>query len=160
MTSHASRTLRIAGWSNITIAACHVVGLIWAWSVFRAVGIEPEMRELAMQGVALPYILTLVAAAAFLLCGLYALSGAGDLRRLPFLRTALLSLAVIYLYRATIYGGSDAVRAGDGAQIAFAAIALLIGLCYAHGAVARLRVSADPPAGRVDGRVQTRRGAV
>lgn len=142
MTSRASYTLRIAGWSNVAIAAAHVIGLIWAWSFFRASGIEPEMRELAAQGAALPYLLTLGLAAGFLVCGLYAFSGAGDLRRLPFLRTALLSLAVIYLSRATLYGGICAVVEGDGAQIAFAAIALLIGLCYAYGAVARLRAGA------------------
>ena len=143
MTSRASYTLRIAGWSNVAMAAVHVIGLIWAWSFFRAVGIEPDMRALATQGAALPYILTLGVAVGFLACALYAFSGAGDLRRLPFLRTALLSLAAIYLARATLYEGIGAVRDGDGAQIAFASIALLIGLCYAYGAVARLRVRTD-----------------
>lgn len=157
MTSRASRTLRIAGWSNIAIAAGHVIGLIWAWSFFRSVGIEPEMRQLAQQGSALPYLFTLMTAAAFLACGLYALSGAGDLRRLPFLRTALLSLAVIYLYRATLYEGIAAVRDGDGAQIAFASIALVIGLCYACGAVAHLRVR--PVAAPVDARAARRPAA-
>ncbi len=131
----ALRALRIAGWSNIAIATAHVIGLIWAWSFFRAVGIEEEMRELATQGSALPYILTLITAAAFLVFGLYALSSAGYLRRLPLLRAGLVFVAVIYVYRATLHGGIGAVRDGDVAQIAFAAIALLIGLCYACGAV-------------------------
>ncbi len=149
----ASRALRIGGRANIAIAAEQAIGLIWAWTMFRAVGIEEDMRELATQGAALPYVLTLVTCAGFLLFGLYALSGAGDLRRLPLLRTALAAIAAIYLFRATLYGGIAALLDGDGPQIAFAAIALIIGLCYAGGAIAyrrlddgapNLRVGADP----------------
>jgi len=60
-TAHpARRALRAAGWANIAIAAAQTIGLIWAWSMFRAVGIEEDMRELARQAAALPYILTLI----------------------------------------------------------------------------------------------------
>ncbi|MBA3860760.1 MAG: hypothetical protein H0X56_02195 [Solirubrobacterales bacterium] len=142
----ALHALRIGGAASLAIAAAHVIGLIWAWSLFRAVGVEEDMRELAQQGAALPYIFTLIAAAAFSVFGLYGLSGAGDLRRLPLLRAGLVAIAAIYLYRATLYEGISAVRAGDGAQIAFAAIALLIGLCYACGAVAHRRPLRSPAA--------------
>ncbi|MGI8595263.1 MAG: hypothetical protein ACR2ML_13035 [Solirubrobacteraceae bacterium] len=143
MASKASRALRMAGWSNIAIAAAHVTGLIWAWSSFRSVGIEHEMRELATQGAALPYILTLITAAAFVVFGLYGLSGAGDLRRLPLLRAGVVCIAAVYLYRATLYEGISVVGDGDGTQLAIAVIALLIGLCYAYGAVAQHRVNTN-----------------
>jgi len=145
-TAHpARRALRAAGWANIAIAAAQTIGLIWAWSMFRAVGIEEDMREVARQAAALPYILTLITCAAFAVFGLYGLSGAADLRRLPLLRAGLVSIAVIYVLRATLYGGIDAVRDGDGAQIIFAAIALLIGLCYAYGAFAHRRPTTAVP---------------
>jgi len=145
-TAHpARRALRAAGWANIAIAAAQTIGLIWAWSMFRAVGIEEDMRELARQAAAMPYILTLITCAAFAVFGLYWLSGAADLRRLPLLRAGLVSIAVIYVLRATLYGGIDAVRDGDGAQIIFAAIALLIGLCYAYGAFAHRRPTTAVP---------------
>ena len=145
-TAHpARRALRAAGWANIAIAAAQTIGLIWAWSMFRAVGIEEDMRELARQAAAMPYILTLITCAAFAVFGLYGLSGAADLRRLPLLRAGLVSIAVIYVLRATLYGGIDAVRDGDGAQIIFAAIALLIGLCYAYGAFAHRRPTTPVP---------------
>jgi len=145
-TAHpAQRALRAAGWANIAIAAAQTIGLIWAWSMFRAVGIEEDMRELARQAAAMPYILTLITCAAFAVFGLYGLSGAADLRRLPLLRAGLVSIAVIYVLRATLYGGIDAVRDGDGAQIIFAAIALLIGLCYAYGAFAHRRPTTAVP---------------
>ena len=145
-TAHpARRALRAAGWANIAIAAAQTIGLIWAWSMFRAVGIEEDMRELARQAAAMPYILTLITCAAFAVFGPYGLSGAADLRRLPLLRAGLVSIAVIYVLRATLYGGIDAVRDGDGAQIIFAAIALLIGLCYAYGAFAHRRPTTAVP---------------
>ncbi len=115
--------------------------------MFRAVGIEADMRELGTQGAALPYILTLITCAAFAAFGLYGLSGAADIRRLPLLRAGLVSIAVIYVCRATVYGGIAAVRDGDTVQIVFAAIALLIGLCYANGAfVQRQPTTAAPRA--------------
>jgi len=130
-----SAALRIGGWANITIAAAHCVGLIWAWSMFRFVGIEEDMREIAAHGAALPYLVTLVPAAAFLVFGLYALSGAGDVRRAPLLRTGLAIIALVYVWRST--WGLGALHDGDGAPIAFAVIALLIGLCYACGVTVR-----------------------
>jgi len=139
------RALRAAGWANISIAAAQGIGLIWAWSMFAAVGIEEDMRELATQGAALPYILTLITCAAFAVFGLYGLSGAADLRRLPLLRVGLVSISVIYVFRATLYGGIGAVVDGDGAQIVFAAIALLIGMGYAYGAVAHCRPKPATP---------------
>ncbi len=135
----ARRALRAAGWANIAIAAGQAIGLIWAWSMFAAVGIEEDMRELASQGAALPYVLTLITCAGFAVFGLYGLAGSGDLRRLPLLRTGLVSIAVIYLYRATVFEGIAAFRDGDTVQIVFAAIALLIGLLYAYGAHAHVR---------------------
>ncbi len=142
LTSSSQRALRIAGWANITIAVVQAVGLIWAWTMFRAVDIETDMRELATHGSALPYALTLITCAAFAVFGLYGLAGAGDLRRLPLLRTTTAAIALIYLFRATLWGGIAALKEGDPAQIAFAAIALLIGAGYAHGALAYRRRNA------------------
>jgi len=103
--------------------------------MFRAVGIEEEMRQLATEGAALPYLLTLLTSAAFLAFGLYGLSGAGKLRRLPLLRSGLVAITAIFLFRAE--WGIGSLREGDDAQVAFAVVALLIGLCYACGAVAQ-----------------------
>ncbi len=156
---HHQYVLRLGGWANLTIAAVHVLGLLWAWSMFRFVGIEAEMREIATQGSALPYVFTLIPAAACFVFGVYALSAAGDVRRLPRLQVVLVAVAVIYVYRATFYGGFEAVREGDVAQIAFAVIALLIGLAYAYGAAARRGVEARAmlaDAGRAENAVRAR----
>ncbi len=131
--------LRIGGWANLAIAAAHLVVLGWAWTVFRWVDIDEEMRDLADQNALLPYVLTLFVACCFLVFGLYALSAAGDLRRLPLLRPVLTFVAVVYLLRATLLGGIQDLVAGDVKQIVFAVIALLIGLCYAAGVLALRR---------------------
>ncbi len=128
--------LRFGGWANLAIAAAHLVALGWAWTVFGWVDIEDPMRDLADQNAVLPYLLTLLVAAFFLVFGLYALSAAGDLRRLPLLRPVLGFVAVVYLLRATLLGGIQDVLAGDVKQVVFAVIALLIGLCYASGVLA------------------------
>jgi len=142
--------LRIGGWANLAIAAAHLIALGWAWTVFRWVDIEQEMRELADQHAALPYLLTVAVAAFFFAFGLYALSAAGNLRRLPLLRPVITLIAVIYLLRATLFGGIADVLAHDVKQSAFAAIALLIGLCYASGAVAHRRQRRETATDRVD----------
>jgi len=131
--------LKIGGWANLAIAAAHLVALGWAWTVFRWVDIEEPMRDLADQNGLLPYLLTLFVACFFLVFGLYALSAAGDLRRLPLLRPVLGFVAVVYLLRATLLGGIQDLVAGDVKQIVFAMIALLIGLCYAAGVLALRR---------------------
>ena len=128
--------LRFGGWANLAIAAGHLVALGWAWTVFRWVEIDEPMRDLADQNAALPYFLTLFVAAFFLVFGLYALSAAGDLRRLPLLRPVLGCVASIYMLRVTPLGGISDLLAGDVKQIVFALIALLIGLCYASGFLA------------------------
>ncbi len=131
--------LRTGGWANLAIAAGHVVALGWAWTVFRWVDVEEPMRDLADQNAALPYLLTLLAAAFFLAFGLYALSGVGDLRPLPLLLPVLGFVAVVYLLRGTLVGGLQALLARDVKEIVFAAIALGIGLCYASGFLALRR---------------------
>ena len=112
--------LRFGGWANLAIAAGHLVALGWAWSVFRWVDIEEPMRDLADQNAALPYFLTLFVAAFFLIFGLYALSAAGDLRRLPLLRPVLGFVAIVYLLR----GGIDAYATGPTAVGVFVGASL------------------------------------
>ncbi len=62
--------LRLGGWANLAIAAAHLSVLGWAWTVFRWVDIEKPMRDLADQNAVLPYLLTLLVAAFFLVLGL------------------------------------------------------------------------------------------
>ena len=135
-----ARALRFAGWTNIALAAGHVLGLIWAYSFFRAVGIEQDMRRLAEQGgAALPYVVTLIVAAGFFVFGSTDCQAPASCAACRCCGPHWSRSPPSTSPRGTLLGGFDAVAAGDGTQIAFAAVALVIGLGYASGAVAHLR---------------------
>jgi hypothetical protein len=82
---------------------------------------------------------------------LYALSGAGVIRRLPFLRLVLPLVAAVYLARgilgvpAVMFVDSpyaDELAARTTFMIVSSAICVLLGLCYAAGAAAVWKRSA------------------
>lgn len=94
------------------LAAGHLVCLFRLDDAFRLYGIEPFMRRLAEHGSALPYLATAGVAAGLAGCGLYALSAAGCVPRLPLLRTGTYAIAAVFLLRAA---AGTARMAADGA---------------------------------------------
>lgn len=136
-------SLRIGGWTNLVIGVGHLVGLLWAREFFYWTGIGADMERLADAHTLLPYALTVIVASFFIGFGLYALSGAGDLRPLPFLRSVIVAIAGIYLLRG-LSGITFAFQTEGGSflsllEIAYSVVALLIGLCFAFGAWRLLR---------------------
>lgn len=120
-----------------------------AW--YRFFGAGEQMARLAARGSLYPAVVTAGIAAILAVWTLYALSGAGVIRRLPLLRTALVLIAAIYLGRGVL--GIPLVLAWDdpyarqlGARMTFmivtSAICVALGVCYAVGAA---RVSKQPP---------------
>jgi hypothetical protein len=95
---------------------------------------------MAERGSPVPTVMTLGIAAALAVWMLYALSGAGVIRRLPLLRVALVLIAAVYLGRGIL--GIPLVLLGDDpyadqlqAKMTFmivtSAICIGLGLCYA-----------------------------
>ena len=70
--------------------------------------------------------------------GLYALSGAGFFRRLPLLRTGLVIITVIYIYRGLgiIY---DLIMQGPPRFAVFSLISLCVGLIHLMGVIRLFR---------------------
>lgn len=93
------------------LAAGHLVCLFRLDDTFRLYGIEPFMRRLAEHGSALPYLATAGVAAGLAGCGLYALSAAGCIARLPMLRTGVYAIAAVFLLRAA--AGTVRMAAAD-----------------------------------------------
>lgn len=130
------------------VAAVLHVGIIFGgppW--YRFFGAGERMAQLAARGSAYPAIVTATIAATLSVWTLYALSGAGVIRRLPFLRIVLWIIAAIYLGRGVLgvpvvllvddpYTGQ--LRDRMTFMIVSSAISTLLGLCYAVGA-AKLR---------------------
>src|SRR5512140_2798553 len=135
------RTLLFLGaMANFALALLHI-GIILvgprAFLYFGASGLAQQ----ASRGSPLPDILTLILAVIFIGCGVYALSGAGILPRLPWPRAALLLISFVYLLRGAIVI-FDVLRAILGAayplrQTVFSLVALLIGLVLLAGTIQR-----------------------
>jgi threonine/homoserine/homoserine lactone efflux protein len=101
------------------------------------------MARLAARGSPYPAAVTAGIAAVLAVWMLYALSGAGVIRRLPLLRTALVLIAAVYLGRGLL--GIPLVLLGDDpyanqlkAKMTFMVVTSVVciglGLCYAAGA--------------------------
>jgi hypothetical protein len=66
---------------------------------YRAVGAGEDMARMAEQGLLRPALITVAIAALLALWSAYAFAGTGLIRRLPLMRTALVTISGIYLLR-------------------------------------------------------------
>lgn len=113
--------------------ACIVGGGDW----YRFFGAGEVMARLDEAGSWRPAIITSVIATILAGWGLYALSGAGIVRRLPLMRTGLVAIAIVLLARASLV----AVPATWGPELSFtfmtvtSAITGAMGLTFAIGII-------------------------
>ncbi len=139
----SGRLLLVGGVLTGIVALLHVVIIFGGPPWYRFFGAGERMAQLAARGSYSPAIVTATIATVFSVWTLYALSGAGVIRRLPFLRLALLLIAAIYLARGVL--GVPVVLFVDDPytrqlrdrttfMIVSSAISALLGLCYAVGA--------------------------
>lgn len=80
-------------------ALLHLGCIIFGGDWYRFFGAGEQMAQMAEAGHIYPTIVTLVIVILLTIWSLYALSGAGVILRLPFLRLALCLIAAIYLMR-------------------------------------------------------------
>ena len=95
---------------NFLVAAGHLACLPWLYPVLSIYRIDGIMETLALRyGAAIPYLLTVAIAFIFAVFGLYGLSGAGIIRRLPLLETGIYTIATLFLLpssaRSTCWAG-------------------------------------------------------
>ncbi|VVS95624.1 hypothetical protein [Desulfoluna spongiiphila] len=91
--------LVVAGWCSVSIAALHVAIILGGGDWYRFVGAGKNMAAMAENGSWIPMGLTLTIILIFLMFGLYAFSGAGYVRSLPFTKAALVVTSCVYLTR-------------------------------------------------------------
>ena len=126
------KLLLIGGYANVIISLLHVIGVFWAEEMFALTGVSKDMHDLAALHSSLPYLLTLLVAAIFMLFGLYAFSAVGRCK-LPFIKPAIYGISGIYLLRgfgAIILNISNTFSV---TKTVFSIIAILIGLLYLFG---------------------------
>lgn len=138
----ARRYLAWGGTASFALAALHVLIIAIGAPAYTYFG-RPDLADAAMMGSLFPPLVT--AAITFLLSvwGVYAYSGARLIRRVPLLRTGLVTISIIYLARGLVLL-ADLARwvAGERyppRQALFSAGALAIGLCYAIGTLTLFR---------------------
>ena len=80
-------------------ALLHVGCIVFGGPWYRFLGAGERMARMAEAGHWYPPVLTAMIACTLAVWSLYALSGAGVIRRLPLLRTILFAIGAIYLLR-------------------------------------------------------------
>ena len=140
MSDRGARLLLLGGAASGLVAALHAVIIAVGAPGYRYFGAGEEMARLDERGSPVPALVTAAITAVFAIWSAYGFSGAGLLRRLPLLRTGLVTIGAIYTLRGLAclpeawwlaVGRAPAVLPR---QIVFSAVSLAIGLAYLTGA--------------------------
>jgi hypothetical protein len=126
----------IAGGTLSALAAIlHVAVIAGGPAWYRFFGAGEGMARAAEQGSSTPALVTLAIAAILMVWALYAFSGAGIIRRLPLLRTALVLISAVYLLRAFAFLPVLILRPElvDTFAIVSSLVVLAYGLAYSIG---------------------------
>lgn len=91
--------LLLAAFGCFSAALAHIGVIIGGADWYRTFGAGEELAQMAAAGDSYPALLTAGIAGLLTVWGLYALSGAGVLRRLPLLKPALMLITLIFCTR-------------------------------------------------------------
>lgn len=110
---------------------CIVFGAPW----YRFLGAGEGMARMAERGERHPALMAAGIGAVLLIWALYALSGAGVVRRLPLLRTALCAIAAVYLLRGVAFVAIRPLFPGNSRMfwLVSSGICLAIGIVHTIG---------------------------
>lgn len=102
MRERANPWLIAAGAGSALAALLHLGCIAFGAPWYRFFGAGERMAQLAIAGSPYPTVVTLLIASVLTIWALYALSGAGAIRRLPLLRSALCAITAVYLLRGVV----------------------------------------------------------
>lgn len=132
--------LLAAAIANAMAALLHLACIAFGAPWYRAMGAGEQMARMAERGDLYPTILTTAIAGVLFVWALYALSGAGVIRRLPLLRPVLWAITGIYLLRGVagfVIAPSSAIGRTETFWWWSSAICVAIGLVHLIGLRAR-----------------------
>ncbi len=89
----------LSGVAALLHLGCIIFGAPW----YRFLGAGEQMAQLDLAGHWYPTVITLVIVAVLTVLALYALSGAGVIRKLPFARLILCAITAVYLLRSIAF---------------------------------------------------------
>ncbi len=127
--------LIVAGMLSAAAAVLHLAVIAGGADWYRFFRAGEAMARMAERGSAKPALVTLAIAIVLALWSAYAFAGAGLIRRLPLMRTALVIISAIYLLRGLILVPLLVARhpAMDAFTLWSSLIVLAYGLAYAVG---------------------------
>lgn len=94
-----SKSLIIGGVLSVIAGLLHIAIIFGGAQWYRFFGAGEKMATMAEAGSLMPAVITSGIAAILFIWGLYAFSGAGLIRRFPFMRICLLLISLVYLVR-------------------------------------------------------------
>ena len=130
-----NKPLLFAGVLSGVAALLHIAIIIGGPRWYRFFGAGEELASMAEKGSWYPAILTFGIAVVLFIWALYAFSGAGLIRRFPFLKVGLIVISVIYLIRGLAFIPAYIVKPEivDEFLIWSSLISLVYGFFYAIG---------------------------
>jgi hypothetical protein len=135
MQSNRNPFLLIGAVLSALAALLHVGCIIFGAAWYRFFGAGERMARMAAAGHWYPTVLTACIVAILLVWSLYALSGAGVIRRLPLVRLALCIITSIYMFRAVAFTPFHAYFPGNSAAFWLwsSGICFVLGLVHLVG---------------------------
>jgi hypothetical protein len=123
------------GLLSAAAAALHLAIIAGGPDWYRFFGAGEGMARMAERGMARPTLFAIGIAAILAIWAAYAFAGAGLIRRLPLMRTALVAISAIYLLRGLVPLPMLLLRPAqvDAFVLWSSAIVLVYGLSYAIG---------------------------
>lgn len=145
MSIRPDRFLLAAAAADLLAALLHFGCIAFGASGYRALGAGEHMAQLAAQGDPRPARMAAGIGVVLLVWALYALSGAGVVRRLPLIRLVLALIAAVLLARGLGFVALMPYFPGNGLAfwIVTSLVCVVLGLLHAIGL--RLRWSALRP---------------
>ena len=143
-TTSRNYSLVAGGTFSLLFAAFQVSGIWWSPSAIRYMG---GPADLSRQKPIMYALLCLALGAITAVFGVYALSGAGRIRRLPLLRTALTAITAVYLLRGMLFIPEVPVIMKHPELVrflAFSLISLCVGALYLKGLIRVFRDGHSP----------------
>ncbi|MBC7986719.1 MAG: hypothetical protein H7X93_08630 [Sphingomonadaceae bacterium] len=121
------------GWLSLAAAVLHLAVIAGGAEWYRFFGAGEGMARAAERGELTPHLITLGIVAILASWAAYAFAGAGLIRRLPLMRTALVAISAVYLLRGLVIVPmlflAEPTRFGIWSSL----IVLTYGIAYAGG---------------------------
>ena len=130
-----NRVLFAGGLLSVAASLLHLFVIVGGPAWYRFFGAGEGMAQMAERGEITPTLTTIAIASILAIWAAYAFAGAGAIRRLPLMRTALVLISAVYLLRGLVLIPALIINKGSPEPFVLwsSLIVLVYGLCYVVG---------------------------